>query len=160
MESTLKQSVRLSDKDHHLRPFLRAHECEGCELYWVGVASFPIPSSQRAWLSCFLSRFTENMGSELQLRGEYFLQFKAVNQIQKRFRLFASQLMPQAGLPANQVASACLRPQAWHSSKRRPRAHRSTRWATLRTTVIGSTTRTFQCSSVSFLGWAVRLSIT
>jgi len=98
MEAQSGQFGRLQDADPDLSPLLRAPDCEGCELYWIGVASFPIPSAQRSWLAIFLDRTTKALASELELRGEYFLQFKTVSQIEKRFRQLAAQLFPQAGL--------------------------------------------------------------
>jgi hypothetical protein len=89
---------RLSRVEEKIRPFLRAPQDPGCELYWLGVPAFPIPSVQRAWLTDFFARFTKLIDEQFQIRGEFFLQYKTIIDIERRFRQLAFDISPWPGL--------------------------------------------------------------
>ena len=79
-------------------PFVRAGESAGCELFWIGVPAFPAPSAHRAWLAEFITRLNAAVEREFAIRGEFFLQFKTVIDIDRRFRKLALEISPWPGL--------------------------------------------------------------
>jgi len=89
--------IRLSAVRDQIRPFVRAREEAGCELYWIGVPAFPIPAEHAAWLCDFLTRLTVAVEKQYELRGEFFLQFKSIAPIEKRFRRLALEINPWPG---------------------------------------------------------------
>ncbi len=89
---------RLSRVEEKIRPFLRAPEDPGCELYWIGVPGFPPPVAHRAWLTDFFARFTARLEKQFGIRGEFFLQYKTILDIEKRFRKLSFETFPWPGL--------------------------------------------------------------
>jgi hypothetical protein len=81
-----------------LRPFIRSPQDPDCELYWISVPLFPAGAGSRSWLIDFFVRLDTALMEHCQIRGEFFLQFKTVGQVEKRFRKLAPQLFPQIGL--------------------------------------------------------------
>lgn len=79
-------------------PFRRATGSLPCELYWIGVSAFPIGAPQRAWLCEFFVRLNALLKQEHSLRGEFFLQYKTVALVEKRFRKLSMDLFPKLGL--------------------------------------------------------------
>ncbi len=79
-------------------PFVRAEDNPGCELFWIGIPAFPAPLAHRTWLIEFFMRFNQAVAGELKVRGEFFLQFKTVVEIERRFRRLASEIAPWPGL--------------------------------------------------------------
>ncbi|MFZ0731909.1 MAG: hypothetical protein WAM79_06265 [Candidatus Sulfotelmatobacter sp.] len=75
-----RQSQRLTpiDRDADLYPWRRAHGLTWCFLYWIPVASFPVPTSQRHWLMIFLDRISSLLATQFDLRSEVFLQYKVL----------------------------------------------------------------------------------
>lgn len=90
--------MRLTPAGENIRPFRRAREEAGCELYWIGVPAFPIPAEHAAWLCHFLTLFTAAVEKQYELRGEFFLQFKSIAPIERRFRRLALDINPWPGL--------------------------------------------------------------
>ena len=88
---------RLSEKGQ-IHPFVRAPESKSCELYWISVSAFPIPTAQRAWLMEFSQSLGAALGKEHGLRGEFFLLLKTVHLVEKRFLKLAVDLLPILGL--------------------------------------------------------------
>ena len=89
---------RIEGGERSLLPFLRAPASPGCELYWISVPVFPPSPPQRQWLVDFLPRLHASLAKEHGLRGEFFLQFKTVTQVEKRFRKLALDALPILGL--------------------------------------------------------------
>jgi hypothetical protein len=89
--------TRLSPIGEKTRPFIRASQDLGCELYWIGVPAFPMPAEHAAWLRDFFSRLTAALEEQFQLRGEFFLQYKTIIPIEKRFRKLALEINPWPG---------------------------------------------------------------
>jgi hypothetical protein len=94
----LLQRKRLEEQEPPIHPFLRAPESPLCELYWVGVSAFPMGIVQREWLHEFFVRLSAALKQQHGLRGEFFLQYKAVPLVEKRFRTLAADIMPRLGL--------------------------------------------------------------
>ncbi len=66
------------DRETLLMPFKRAEQLTRCALFWIPVNSFPVPTTQRAWLNMFLDRLSQSMTKVHELRAEIFLQCKSV----------------------------------------------------------------------------------
>lgn len=64
------------DRSRELRPWRRAYDLTGCALYWMPVASFPVPVGQKQWLMSFFDGLNTVLGEQIGLRPEVFLQFK------------------------------------------------------------------------------------
>jgi hypothetical protein len=96
---------RLSRIEEQIWPFLRSPKDTGCELYWVGVPAFPAPATHRAWLIDFFIRFTAELEKQFQIRGEFFLQYKTIMDIEKRFRQLSFDINPWPGLTRKPGAS-------------------------------------------------------
>jgi hypothetical protein len=90
--------TRLTPIGENIRPFRRAREEAGCELYWIGVPAFPMPAEHAAWLRDFLVRLTAAVEKQFELRGEFFFEYKSVGPIEKRFRRLALEVHPWPGL--------------------------------------------------------------
>jgi hypothetical protein len=79
-------------------PFAKAGGDLGYELFWIGIPAFPAPSTHRAWLMDFIARFNKAVEKEFAVRGELFLQFKTVIEVERRFRKLAMEIFPWPGL--------------------------------------------------------------
>jgi hypothetical protein len=96
---------RLSRAEEKIQPFLRSPQDAGCELYWIGVPAFPMPTAHRAWFTDFFTRFSALLEKEAEIRGEFFLQYKTIIDIEKRFRKLAFEILPWHGLTRKPGAS-------------------------------------------------------
>ncbi len=79
-------------------PFVKAESYADCELLWIGVPAFPMPSAHRAWLIEFILRFTQAAQTGIAVRGEFFLEFKTVIELERTFRRLVIETAPWAGL--------------------------------------------------------------
>jgi hypothetical protein len=100
-EGRLRKSDRLTpiDRKQDLYPLRRAYELDWCFLYWIPVASFPVPLAQRQWLIAFLERITGVIAHQFDLRSEIFLQYKVLYpNLMKTFVSSAVEFGPLPGL--------------------------------------------------------------
>jgi hypothetical protein len=74
------------------------------------VTSWPIPSGQKAWLSQFLAAVNAFLSSEAGLRGEFFLDYQTVQQVERNFLRHSVELLPYLGLARRPGASLPDRP--------------------------------------------------
>jgi len=87
-----------SRRSQELLPWKRARQLEGCFLYWIPVPSFPIPLSQRQWLSEFLDRWTAVLQEKYQLRVEQFLTLRSIHpNLLNEFTNSSGELKPLPG---------------------------------------------------------------
>ena len=101
---------RLTRIEEKLLPFLRAPENPDCELYWAGIPAFPAPAAHRAWLIDFFARLTVELEKQFQIRGELFLQYKTIIEIERRFRQLSFDILPWPGLSRKPGASIPAQP--------------------------------------------------
>jgi hypothetical protein len=80
-------------------PWLRAETLEGCFLYWMPLSNFPPSLAERAWLLDFMTRFSQRLRQEHNLRAELFFQFKiASSELSETFRAYALKCKTLLGL--------------------------------------------------------------
>jgi hypothetical protein len=96
----LRDRLSAADTSWELLPWRRAERLTGCFLYWMPVASFPVPTEQRQWLTVFLDRFGERMEERAGLRTELFLQMKSLGpeELRNTFVKKASDFCPVIGV--------------------------------------------------------------
>ena len=100
-----ERSSRLTGSDEFL-PWVEAHSLEGTHLFWLPVDVFPMPHDQRSWLLAFLARWSQRMESDLDLRGELFFQYKAIDyQLANEFNRYVLRCPPLLGLSRRPGAS-------------------------------------------------------
>lgn len=89
---------RLSEIGSSLLPFRRALSLDDISLYWLPVARFPVPESQREWILDFYLRLDQEM-QRRDLRVETFLQFKSLYpDLLKPFLKTTNQYQPITGV--------------------------------------------------------------
>lgn len=88
-----------ADRVRDLRPWKRAEELTKCQLYWMPVASVPVPQSQKQWLLIFLEGLSSVLKHQFGLRSELFLQFKILYpNLMEEFMRSGTQFSPVPGL--------------------------------------------------------------
>ncbi len=98
-ETSARRASRLSPiEPAKLLPWQRAHDLQGCSLYWLPVQCFPVPTQQKQWLLRFLDLLSERLKADFQLRCEIFLQQKTVEPLMGAFVKHAREFGPVQGL--------------------------------------------------------------
>lgn len=83
----------------NIYPFSRATQLTDMSLYWIPVATFPIPTLQRQWLLQFLTLLKAKLSVMEMLRAENFLQLKALqHNLHQLFSKTAREYHPCIGL--------------------------------------------------------------
>jgi hypothetical protein len=96
----IRDRLSAADTSRELLPWRRAERLAGFFLYWMPVASFPVPTEQRQWLTVFLDRFGERLEQRAGLRTELFFQMKSLTpeDLRNTFAKTASEFCPVIGL--------------------------------------------------------------
>jgi hypothetical protein len=87
-----------ADGSKEISPWRRAPELVRCNLYWMPVRTFPIPTDQRTWLMEFSNRLIQCLTTHLGLRAEVFLHIKSSQAIREELLQSARDFAPTIGL--------------------------------------------------------------
>ena len=91
---------RLLDASDYV-PWVRADERQmpDCFLFWIPVSGFPIRQNEKDWVTEFLARLSAQLEKLHGLRGEVFVQYKALGgELGDPYRAYAQQCVKLMGL--------------------------------------------------------------
>ena len=95
-----KERKRLfNDADYS--PWIQAdsRQLPDCSLFWIPVSGFPARQQEKVWISEFLTRLSQFLDQDHGLRGEVFVQYKALGgELGDPFRSYSQQCVKLMGL--------------------------------------------------------------
>lgn len=83
------------------RPWIPAENSSlpDCRLLWMPVSGFPLRHKEQAWIDEFLVRLGDGLSAHLDLRSEFFLEYKQITpELADDFRRYAQKCVKLLGL--------------------------------------------------------------